>query len=74
MKLYAVKVLDKKGEGDLYSLLRGIDWAITNKMDIINLSLGFEDNIPILRSAVDEAYKKDCSWLLQAEMMEKESY
>ncbi|QRY39368.1 S8 family serine peptidase [Bacillus sp. PDNC022] len=58
VKLYAVKVLDKKGEGDLYSLLRGIDWAISNKMDIINLSLGFEDNIPILRSAVDEAYKK----------------
>lgn len=57
-KLYAVKVLDKKGEGDLYSLLRGIDWAISNKMDIMNLSLGFEDNIPILRSAVDEAYKK----------------
>ncbi|MEH7698383.1 S8 family serine peptidase [Bacillus pumilus] len=57
-KLYAVKVLDKKGEGDLYSLLRGIDWAISNKMDILNLSLGFEDNIPILRSAVDEAYKK----------------
>lgn len=57
-KLYAVKVLDKKGKGDLISLLRGIDWAITNKMDIMNLSLGFEDNIPILRSAVDEAYKK----------------
>ncbi|WP_353853904.1 S8 family serine peptidase [Bacillus sp. Bos-x628] len=58
VKLYAVKVLDKKGEGDLFSLLRGIDWAITNKMDIINLSLGFEDNIPILHSAVDKAYKK----------------
>ncbi|MFS0655431.1 S8 family serine peptidase [Bacillus sp. 179-C3.3 HS] len=58
VKLYAVKVLDKEGEGDLYSLLRGIDWAITNKMDIINLSLGFEDHIPILRSAVDTAYKK----------------
>ena len=40
-------------------------------MDIINLSLGFEDNIPILRSAVDEAYKRACSWLLQAEMMGK---
>ncbi|MES1036273.1 S8 family serine peptidase [Bacillus pumilus] len=57
-KLYAVKVLDKKGEGDLYSLLRGIDWAISNKMDIMNLSLSFEDNIPILQSAVDAAYKK----------------
>ncbi|MDM5296838.1 S8 family serine peptidase [Bacillus pumilus] len=58
VKLYAVKVLNKKGEGDLSSILRGIDWAITNKMDIINLSLGFTDNIPILRSAVDTAYKK----------------
>mgnify|MGYP002655941378 CR=1 FL=1 len=58
VKLYAVKVLNKKGIGNLSSLLRGIDWAITNKMDIINLSLTYEDNIPILRSAVDEAYKR----------------
>ncbi|MFB8733024.1 S8 family serine peptidase [Bacillus sp. SL00103] len=57
-KLYAVKVLDKKGEGDLYSLLRGIDWAISNKMDIMNLSLSFEDNIPILQSAVDAKIQK----------------
>ncbi|MGE6631907.1 S8 family serine peptidase [Bacillus sp. NPDC077027] len=58
VKLYAVKVLNKKGKGDLVDLLRGIDWSITNKMDIINISLGFEENIPILRAAVDEAYKK----------------
>jgi subtilisin family serine protease len=54
--LYAVKVLDKDGFGYPSSVISGIDWAITNKMDIINLSLGFEYDFDSLREIVDKAF------------------
>lgn len=38
--LYAVKVLGDNGEGRLDWIAKGIEWAIENKMDIINMSLG----------------------------------
>ena len=54
-QLYAVKVLDSKGNGYLSNILSGIDWAISNKMDIINLSLGSMDPSPILQATLAEA-------------------
>ncbi|MCP6680797.1 S8 family peptidase [Bacillus nakamurai] len=57
VRLYAVKALDQKGSGDLKSLLKAIDWSITNKMDIINMSLGTNADSQILHDAVDRAYK-----------------
>lgn len=39
-QLYAIKVLDKRGSGYLSSVVQGINWAIDNKMDVINMSLG----------------------------------
>jgi subtilisin family serine protease len=38
--LYAVKVLDKNGSGQYSWIVAGIEWAILNKMDVINMSLG----------------------------------
>ncbi|GER70645.1 hypothetical protein BpJC7_19480 [Weizmannia acidilactici] len=55
--LYAVKVLDSKGKGDLEDVIKGIDWSIAHKMNIINLSLGVKDYSPALKQAVDKAYK-----------------
>ncbi|MFQ5962283.1 MAG: S8 family serine peptidase [Candidatus Methylomirabilales bacterium] len=37
--LYAVKVLDAKGEGTLSTVIKGLDWAAKNKMRVANLSL-----------------------------------
>ncbi len=54
-KLYAVKALDKQGEGNLLDILEGIDWSIANKMDIINLSLGTETDTRVFRDLVDKA-------------------
>lgn len=59
VRLYAVKALDRKGAGDLKSLLKAIDWSIANKMDIINMSLGTNADSKILHDAVDKAYKKE---------------
>ena len=38
--LYAVKVLDKNGSGQYSWIMAGIEWAVQNKMHVINMSLG----------------------------------
>lgn len=38
--LYAVKVLDRNGSGYLSDIVEGLDWAIANKMHVVNMSLG----------------------------------
>lgn len=56
--VYAVKVLDKLGSGYLSDIIKGIDWAISNKMDIINLSLTATTDSLALHQAVDNAYNQ----------------
>lgn len=56
--LYAVKVLDSSGAGYLSDIIAGIDWCITNNMDIINLSLGSSTSSSALQQEVDKAYSK----------------
>ena len=38
--LYAVKVLDKNGSGQYSWIVAGIEWAVVNGMNVINMSLG----------------------------------
>ncbi len=38
--LYAVKVLSDEGSGTSRQILRGLDWAVKNDMDIASMSLG----------------------------------
>jgi len=38
--LYAVKVIDKNGSGTYSNVISGIEWAVQNKMNVINMSLG----------------------------------
>lgn len=54
--LYAIKVLDQAGSGYLTSIISGIEWAITNQMDIINMSLGTSTYSASLEAAVNKAY------------------
>ncbi|MDA7026024.1 S8 family serine peptidase [Bacillus sp. CLL-7-23] len=58
VQLYAVKALDKKGTGDLVSILKGIDWSIQHGINIINMSLGTTSDSKILHDALDKAYQK----------------
>lgn len=53
--LYAVKVLDDRGSGKVSDLIEGIEWAVQNKMDIINMSVGTKENNQTLREAVQNA-------------------
>jgi minor extracellular protease Epr len=54
-KLYAVKVLDAKGSAFISDVIAGIDWAIENDMDIINLSLGTRLSYSVFKAVVDKA-------------------
>ncbi|MCW2278221.1 S8 family serine peptidase [Heliophilum fasciatum] len=57
-QIYAVKVLDASGSGYLSDVIAGVDWAITNQMHIINMSLGMSTSSSLLESAVNKAYSQ----------------
>ncbi|PLR75939.1 hypothetical protein CU633_18300 [Bacillus sp. V3-13] len=56
--LYAIKALDAEGNGYISSIIAGIDWAISNNMDLINISAGSPYESPALEDAVNLAYQK----------------
>jgi subtilisin family serine protease len=53
--LYAVKVLDKNGSGQYSWIIAGIDWAITNHMNVINMSLGGGQGNEALKQVMQKA-------------------
>ncbi|EFV72303.1 thermitase [Bacillus sp. BT1B_CT2] len=53
--LYDVKVLDSSGKGKVKDVVRGINWCIEQKVDIINISFGFEKDHDELRNAINNA-------------------
>ncbi|WP_353893092.1 S8 family peptidase [Proteinivorax hydrogeniformans] len=61
-KLVGVKVLDKVGGGSLSGILEGIQWCIENKeqlgIDVMNLSLGSEADMPYTDDPVCMAVEK----------------
>ncbi|SDY10424.1 LPXTG-motif cell wall anchor domain-containing protein [Evansella caseinilytica] len=56
--LYGVKVFSEQTGGTTSDLIAGIDWAIQEEMDIINMSLGFSEDVPAVRTAIQEAVAK----------------
>ncbi len=58
-ELYAVKVLDSSGNGQISDVVEGMEWAVENDMDIISLSLGTNVYSQALEDACDFAYNSD---------------
>ncbi|MGD6856692.1 S8 family peptidase [Bacillus infantis] len=57
-QLYAVKALDRRGDGTSSTVMAGLEWAIKNDMDIINLSLTTPYDDVGIRTMIDKAYEK----------------
>ena len=54
-EIYAVKVLNGNGSGSYSQVIKGIDWAIKNKMNIISMSFGGPDYSQALKEAIKKA-------------------
>jgi len=58
VELYSVKVLDQSGNGTASSILSGIEWAIDNNMQVINISFGGPKDWPSsVTRALEKAYQ-----------------
>ena len=54
--LYALKILNSAGEGEYSGLIAALGWAVTNDMDVVNMSLGAHEPSAALQAAVVAAY------------------
>jgi thermitase len=57
--IMSVQVLSQSGEGDAFTLAKGIVEAVDNGAQVINMSLGSHGDSDILKQAVDYALSKD---------------
>ena len=55
-ELYAVKVLDRKGNGWLSDIIEGLDWCIKNNMRVVNMSLGSTSDNQSFHEATHNVY------------------
>ena len=58
VELYVVKAFDSNGDGYHSHLIKGIEWAVNEGVDIINLSVGSKAYSIGLLAATNDAYKK----------------
>jgi subtilisin family serine protease len=54
--LYAIKVLNASGSGYLSDVIEGLDWARTNGMQVVNMSLGTSQDVQSFHDAIVRAY------------------
>ncbi|MWV38748.1 S8 family peptidase [Natrialba sp. INN-245] len=54
--LHAVKVLDDDGQGRYSELIAGIDWCLSNDIEIISMSLGGTEESATLAEAIEDAH------------------
>ena len=54
-KLMILKALDKSGSGSMKDIIAAINFAISQRVDIISMSLGTSEDIPQLHQAIKKA-------------------
>jgi hypothetical protein len=58
VELYSIKALDAGGVGNQTDVVAGIEWAIENEMDIINLSITTSTDSIALKKIIEQANEK----------------
>ena len=56
IELYSAKVLDKNNEAPISRVVDAINWAISQNVNIINISFGTICDSPSLKQAIQDAY------------------
>jgi hypothetical protein len=64
--LYAVKVLNKKGEGWLSDIIDALDWCIDNQIQVINMSFGSLEGNQSFHDAIIRAYQAGITMVASA--------
>ena len=74
-ELYAVKVFDRALTTNIETIIKAIDWCVAHGMDIINLSLGTnnEDHRRVIEQAVARATEKGLALVAAREMLDRTS-
>ncbi|MCL6479273.1 MAG: S8 family peptidase [Peptococcaceae bacterium] len=54
--LYSVKVLTANGSGYISDIIEGLDWCIKNNIQVINMSLGTDQDVDLFHEAITRAY------------------
>jgi subtilisin family serine protease len=57
-QIFAVKMLDKNGDGSVNQAVEGIQWAVDNGMQIISMSWTLNDKNSALQNALQVAYNR----------------
>ncbi|NMF00828.1 S8 family peptidase [Aneurinibacillus aneurinilyticus] len=56
--LYGIKVMDRDGNGRISDIIKGIEWAIDNNIQILNMSIGSNTHNAALEYATRRAHQK----------------
>lgn len=56
-EFYSVKVIDENAVGDVSTLIMGIQWALDNDIDVINLSVAYRKSNRAVKRAFQKAYE-----------------
>lgn len=57
VRIWFVKMLRHDEQGTISDLIRGIEWAVSREVEIINMSLGTDEDNAALREAIRAAYQ-----------------
>ena len=55
ISLYSVKVLNRSGSGYVSDIIEGLDWAIQNGIQVVNMSLGTDSDVQSFHDAIIRA-------------------
>jgi len=66
ISLYAIKVLDKKGNGYLSDLIDALNWSVENGIQVINMSFGSITDNASFDEAINKAYTAGITMLASA--------